>query len=130
MPLSGERVWGRRAREALERGGTSPEGATGPRARRGLTRGASSPRARRGLTRGASSPRARRSLTRGGVPPSSEADPHPRGHPVLERGGSLLVQCRAPRAKRSSARGWLGRLSGGPSGPPGSWARPLGRELS
>jgi hypothetical protein len=83
---------GWRAREALERGGTSPEGATGPRARRGLTRG--------------------------GVLPSSEADPHPRGHPTLERGGSLLVRCRA----RSSARGWLGRLSGGPPGPPGSWA--------
>jgi hypothetical protein len=33
----GERVWGRRAREALERGGTSPEGATGPRVRRNLT---------------------------------------------------------------------------------------------
>jgi hypothetical protein len=39
MPLSGERVWGRRAREAIEQGGTSPEGATGPRARRNLTRG-------------------------------------------------------------------------------------------
>jgi hypothetical protein len=33
------------------------------------------------------------------------------------------VRCRAPRAKRSSARGWLGRLSGGPLGPPGPWAR-------
>jgi hypothetical protein len=33
-----------RGRPALERGGTSPEGATGPRARQNLTRGASSPR--------------------------------------------------------------------------------------
>jgi hypothetical protein len=58
----------------------------------------------------------------GGDRPSSEAEPHPRGQPALERGGGLLVQCRAPRAKRSSARGWLGRLSGGPSGPPVPWA--------
>jgi hypothetical protein len=36
-----------RRRPALERGGTSPEGAASPRARRGLTRGATSPRARR-----------------------------------------------------------------------------------
>jgi hypothetical protein len=35
----GEWVWERRARESLERGGTSPEGAAGPRARRNLTRG-------------------------------------------------------------------------------------------
>jgi hypothetical protein len=75
-------------------------------------------------------PRARWNLTREGDRPSSEVDPHPRGHPALERGGSLLVRCRAPRAKRSSARGWLGQLSGGPPGPPGSWARLLGRELS
>jgi hypothetical protein len=34
MPLSGEQVWGRRAREILERGGASPEGATGSQARR------------------------------------------------------------------------------------------------
>jgi hypothetical protein len=33
------------------------------------------------------------------------------------------VRLRAPRAKRSSARGWLGRLSGWPLGPPGPWAR-------
>jgi hypothetical protein len=95
---------GRRDHEALERGGTSPEGATVPRARR--------------------------NLTRVGAQPSSEAEPHPRGRPALEQGGSLLVQCRTPRAKRSSARGWPGRLSGGPLGPPGPWARPLGRELS
>jgi hypothetical protein len=58
-----------------------------------------------------------------GDQPSSEAGPHPRGRPALERGGGLLVRCRAPRAKRSSARGWLGRLSDGPLGPPGPWAR-------
>jgi hypothetical protein len=61
MPLSGEQVRGRRAREGLEQGGTSPEGATGPRARR--------------------------NLTRGGDRSSSEAEPRPRGRPVLERGG-------------------------------------------
>jgi hypothetical protein len=34
MPRSGERVWKRRARKSLERGGVSPEGASSPRARR------------------------------------------------------------------------------------------------
>jgi hypothetical protein len=52
-----------------------------------------------------------------GRPAPSEAEPHPRGQPTLERGGVLPVQHRALRAKRSSARGWLGRLFGGP------WAR-------
>jgi hypothetical protein len=76
------------AREVLERGGTSLEGT--------------------------SSPRARRNPARGGARPPSEAEPHPRGRPALERGGVLPVRHRAPRAKRSSARGWLGRLSGSP----------------
>jgi hypothetical protein len=43
MPLSREQVQGRRARETLERGGVSPEGATSPRARRNLTRGGDQP---------------------------------------------------------------------------------------
>jgi hypothetical protein len=73
-----------RARPALEQRGTSPEGVTGLRARR--------------------------NLTRGGDRSSSEAEPRPRGRPVLERGGDLPARCCAPRAKRSSARGWLGRL--------------------
>jgi hypothetical protein len=93
-----------RGRPALQRGGTSPEEAIGPRARG--------------------------NLTRGGDRPSSEAEPHPRGRPALEQGGGSLVQCCAPRAKRSSARGWLGRLSGGPLGPPEPWAHPLGHKLS
>jgi hypothetical protein len=38
MPRSGEQVRERQARESLERGGTSPKGATSPRARRNLTR--------------------------------------------------------------------------------------------
>jgi hypothetical protein len=59
---------------------------------------------------GASSPRERRDLTRG-------------GRPALELGGGLPVQCRDPRVKWSSARGWLGRLFGGSLGPPGPWAR-------
>jgi hypothetical protein len=62
---------------------------------------------------GAPNPRARRNLTRGGDRPPSEEEPHPRGLPALERGGALPVRHRAPRAKRSSARGWLGRLFGG-----------------
>jgi hypothetical protein len=37
----------------------------------------------------------------------SEAEPHPRGRPALERGGVSLVRCYGPRAKRSFARGWL-----------------------
>jgi hypothetical protein len=91
MPLSGEQVWRRRAREVLERGGTS-------------------------LERTFSS-RSRWDLTRGGVQPPSEAESCSRGRPALNRGGVLPVWHRGPRAKRSSARGWLGLLSGGP------WAR-------
>jgi hypothetical protein len=91
MLLLGEQVWRRRAREVLERDGTSLEGAF--------------------------SSQSRWDLARGGVQPPSEAEPHPRGRPALERGGVLPVRHRAPRAKRSSARGWLGRLSGG------LWAR-------
>jgi hypothetical protein len=94
--LSGEKVQRRRAHEVLERGRTSLEGATGPRARL--------------------------NLARGGIQPPSEAEPHPRGRPALERGGGLPVQCRVLRAKQSSARGWLSRLSGGPLGPTGPWA--------
>jgi hypothetical protein len=85
-----------------------------------------------GVGTGAASPwepRARRSLTRGGDHPSSETEPRPRGRPALERGRYLLARCCPPRAKRSSARGWPGRLSGGPLGPPEPWARPLGHEL-
>jgi hypothetical protein len=50
---------------------------------------------------GVPNPRARRNLTRGGDRPSSEAKLLPGQH-------------RHPRAKRSSVRGWPGRLSGGP----------------
>jgi hypothetical protein len=77
-----------RGRSALDRDGTSLEGA--------------------------SSPRARRNPARGGAQPSSEAEPHPRGRPALERGGVLPVRHRHPQAKRSSVQGCLGRLSGGP----------------
>jgi hypothetical protein len=76
---------------------------------------------------GAFSPRARRNLAQRGAQPPSEAESCSRGRPAPERGGtsrkgmtsprarrSLSVRCRAPRAKRSSARGWPGRLSDGP----------------
>jgi hypothetical protein len=49
-------------------------------------------------------------LNRGGARPSSEAEPRPRGRLALGRGGVLLARCCAPRAKRSFARGCLGRL--------------------
>jgi hypothetical protein len=94
---AGEQVQGRRAHGSLERGVESPEGVANPRARR------TSPE-------GASSPRTGRRLARGGDQPLSEAEPHPRGQPALERGGVSLVRRCAPRAKRSFARGWLGRL--------------------
>jgi hypothetical protein len=58
--------------------------------------------------RGVSGPRARRNLTRGGVWPSSVEEPHPRGRPTLERGGTSILWSCAPRAKWSFARGWLG----------------------
>jgi hypothetical protein len=54
--------------------------------------------------------RERWNLTRGGIQLSSEAEPHPKGRPALERGGVLLVWCRAPRANLSFARGWLGLI--------------------
>jgi hypothetical protein len=77
--------------------GNSLEGALGSRSRRGLARGGR-PALERGGTspKGASSPRARRNLARGGDRSSSEAK--------LYRYGAVP----------SSARGWLGRLSGGP----------------
>jgi hypothetical protein len=62
---------------------------------------------------GASSPRVRRNPTRGGVRLSIKTEPHPRGRPALERGEVVPMRCRTPRAKRISARGWLGRSSGG-----------------
>jgi hypothetical protein len=46
--------------------------------------------------------------------PLREVEPHLRGRPALERGEVVLVRRRTPRAERSSARGWLGRSSGGP----------------
>jgi hypothetical protein len=71
----------------------------------------------RSSSEAAFSSRSRLELARGGVQPPSEAESHPRGRLALERGGVLPSRHRAPRAKRSSARGWLGRLCGGP------WAR-------
>jgi hypothetical protein len=91
MPLPEEQVWRRRARDPLERDGNSLEGAPDPRARR--------------------------NLTRGGDRPLSEAEPHSRRQPTHERGGFVPGRCRTPRAERSSARGWLGRLFDG------SWVR-------
>jgi hypothetical protein len=77
-----------RGRSALDRDGTSLEGA--------------------------SSPRARWNPPRRGAQLSSEAEPSPEGRPALERGEVLPVWHRHPRAKRSSARGCPGRLSCGP----------------
>jgi hypothetical protein len=53
-------------------------------------------------------PRARRRLAREGVPPQSEAEPCSRGRPVLEWGGVPSARGRAPQAKWSLSRGWLG----------------------
>jgi hypothetical protein len=63
-----------RGRPALDRDGTSLEGA-------------SSPRARRNPARGGAQPRARRNLTRGGDQPSSEAECYQCGTVLLERSG-------------------------------------------
>jgi hypothetical protein len=62
MPLLGEQVWRRWARDTLERDGSSLEGALGSRSRQ--------------------------DLARGGVQPPSEAEPLPWGRPALERGGT------------------------------------------
>jgi hypothetical protein len=51
------------------------------------------------------------------VRPSSETDPHSRVRSTHERGGFVPRRCRTPRAERSPARGWLGRLIDVP------WAR-------
>jgi hypothetical protein len=65
-------------------------------------------------SRGRFGSRSRRGLARGGVQPPSEADAHPWGRPALERGEVAPVRRCTPRAKRSSVRGWLGRLYDGP----------------
>jgi hypothetical protein len=101
IPLSGEQVWRRRARDVLERDGNSLEGAFSSRSRRDLARGGvqlsieTGPRSRgrpapeRGgiLLEGAPSPQERRNLTRGGDRPSSEAKFHQCGIATLERSG-------------------------------------------
>jgi hypothetical protein len=63
---------------ALDRDGTSLEGASSPRAKRNPARGA--PALERGGTssEGATGPRARRSFTSAASPPSSEAELRPR----------------------------------------------------
>jgi hypothetical protein len=75
MPLPGEQVWRRRARDTLKRDGSSLEGALVSRSRRGLTRG--------------------------GFQPPSEVEPHPRGRPAPERGGTLPEGETGPQARRS-----------------------------
>jgi hypothetical protein len=90
-----EWVWERQARESLERGGTSPEGASGPRARQNLTRGGGEP------VRASSEAEPHR----GGVRPSSETEPHPRGRPALERGGTSPEGASGPRARWNLNRG-------------------------
>jgi hypothetical protein len=89
------------ARDALERDGNPLEGALSSRSRRDLARGGVQP------------PSEAESRSKG-AQPSSEAEPHPRGRPALERGEVLPVRHRHPRAKRSSARGCPGHLSGEP----------------
>jgi hypothetical protein len=74
MPLSGEQVRRRRAHEALDRGGTSPEGG------RPSSEAEPHPRERPALERGgtsleeASNPRARRKFARIVLRPSSGAE--------------------------------------------------------
>jgi hypothetical protein len=75
MPLLGEQVGRRWAREVLERGRTSLEGAF--------------------------SSRSRRDLARGGVQHPSEAESRSRGSPNPTRGGASLEGATSPRAKRS-----------------------------
>jgi hypothetical protein len=82
MMPSSKRESRSRGRLALDLDGASLEGASSPRARRNLTRGGG--------------PRAMRNLTRGGDRPSSEAEPHPRGRPALERGEVVPVRRRTP----------------------------------
>jgi hypothetical protein len=71
-----------RGRSALDRDGTSLEGA--------------------------SSPRARRNPARGGAQPSSEVELHPRGRPTLERGEVLPVRRCLPWARGFILRVLLG----------------------
>jgi hypothetical protein len=58
------------------------------------------PRARRRLARGGDQPSNEADLTRGGVRPSSEVEPHPRGCPALERGGTPPEGAASPQARR------------------------------
>jgi hypothetical protein len=88
MPPSGEQVWRRRARDALERDGNSLEGALGSRSRRGLARGGLPAPERGGVPlEEASGPRARRNLTREGDRPTSEEKLYRGGAVPLERSG-------------------------------------------
>jgi hypothetical protein len=75
MPLSGEQVWRRWARDALEQDGDLLEGALSSRSRRGLARG--------------------------GVQPPSEAESRPRGQPTLERGGTSPEGAAGSRSRQS-----------------------------
>jgi hypothetical protein len=78
-----------RGRQALERGGGSPEGASGPRARRKSPEGASGPRARRRIAWGGVRPSSEVELTQRGARPSSEAETRPRGTAA----GRLVGRC-------------------------------------
>jgi hypothetical protein len=95
---------GAATRNALEQGGNSLEGAFDPRSRQGPARGGVQP------------PSEAESRS-GVVRPSSDTEPHSRWRPTHERGGFVPGRRRTPRAKQSSAGGWLGRLFVGP------WAR-------
>jgi hypothetical protein len=93
MPQPEGHVWGRCPVTPLS------ETETRSRGRLALDRG------------GASREGGRSTLERGRVPLE--------GRPTLERGGFVPRWRRTPRAERSFARGWLGRLFDGP------WARGL-----
>jgi hypothetical protein len=94
---------GAAARDTLERDGNLLEGAFGPRSSRGPARGGR-PAPERGR------------VSLGGRPTLERDGTSLEGRPTHERGGFVPRRCRTPRAKRNSARGWLGRLFDG------SWA--------
>jgi hypothetical protein len=87
MPLLGEQVWRRRARDTLERDGSSFEGALGSRSIRGPLEGGPAPERGGTSPEGATGPRARRNLTREGDRPSREAKLYRYGVVPLERSG-------------------------------------------
>jgi hypothetical protein len=105
--VTGIRLWPRRPGHARAFNALVDGVGVTSRARGGLERGGESPE-------GASGPRARWRIAWGGVRPSSEVENHPRGRQALERGGVCTAWRPVLELGGNSPEGYRGRLVGGP----------------